>query len=616
MLQAVEHGGLYFSLFYLIAFIVGILILMYEGYRKKYPLLPWILLISSSLVFLIIGTKIFTYSGEDWKFFIENLQLPATSGKTILGGILAGIGFVIARWWLKFKLPVLDSVAISFPLCLAIQRVGCLITGCCFGIPANLPWAIKYSVNSIPYQIHLDRGWINPLSDASLAIHPAQLYEIIYCLAIVIIIIRYRRLWKAPGNLLFSTVVLYGCFRFISEFFRDSAEYGIAGDMLWGLKYVQWGILIFILALSSIIFYRENTFNQKQNIPGSYSNNLYRNLILITCLTSITWLGKNWFTHLEMAVLLIIIIPGIAGVCWQIYKALTVPSLRWIPAVLVTVCLLFMGQTLPNDTTKRKIYYTIKMGGSLGDYFNEVRYNPRLSLGEDCMSDEPIDPHMIYDKQVFEHKYRTAGIGVSRSEVLKKYNMSYGVNIWGGQHNENKLGELPVNKSLIFGINPNFRIDWRWVGIGSGVQLGNLSYSLYDNALISDSVITSASKRLHIYPEYLVRFGPYDIIDAEINLGYQFPSPFPGLLGQLSIGSGFGLHNGTSLRFGVAYPTYNPFISGRAVIKDKFVLQLLFLLGTHDSPTSRPDKLNQRQFAFGLNYRFGFTEKPILKKND
>src|SRR4030043_1072215 len=611
MLQAVEHGGLYFSLFYLIAFIVGILILMYEGHRKKYPLLPWILIISSSLVFLIIGTKLFTYSGEDWKYFIENLQLPTTSSKTILGGILAGIGFVIARWWLKFKLPVLDSFCMSFPLCLAIQRVGCLTAGCCFGIPANLPWAIKYSVNSIPYQIHLDRGWINPLSDTSLAIHPAQLYQIIYCIAIAIIIIKYRRLWKAPGNLLFSTVVLYGCFRFVSEFFRDSAEYGIAGDMLWGLKYVQWGILIFILALSSIIFYRENTFNQKQSISGSYSNNLYRNLILITCLTSIAWLGKNWFTHLEMAVLLIIIVPGIAGVSWQIYKALTVKSLRCIPAVLFTVCLLFMGQTLPNDTTTRKIYYTIKMGGSLGDYYNQVRYNPHDLIDEDCISTDP--QIIVYDEQVFNQKFKTGGIGVSRSEVFEKYNMSYGVNILGGQHKENKLDELPVNESLIFGINPNFRIDWRWFGMGTGVHIGKLDYSLPDYSKISKSVITSGTKHSFILPELFVRFGPYDIIDAEIKYGFQFPSPYPGLLGQLSLGSGFGLHNGTSLRFGVEFPTLNPVISGQAVIKDKFVFQLLFLLGTHEPPTGSPDKLNQRQFAFGLNYRFGFTEKPILK---
>lgn len=609
-----KYGGLCFSVCYLLTFVVGILILIYEGHRKKYPLLPWILIISSSLVFLIIGSKLFTYSSEDWKFFIENFQLPTTSSKTILGGILAGIGFLIARWWLKFKLPVLDSFAVSFPVCLAIQRVGCLTTGCCFGTPTNLPWAIKYPINSESYQIHLSRGWIDPLSDTSLAIHPAQLYEIIYCLVILIIILKIRRLLKAPGNLLFSAAVLYGCFRFASEFIRDSAEYGMAGNVIWGLKYIQWGILIFIIALSSIMLYREYTFHHKQIIPVSYSNNLYRNLILIIFLTFITWIGKNWFTQLELTVLFIIIIPGILGVCSQIYKALTIPSLRWIPVILMTVCLLFMGQTQPSDTIPRKIYYTIKTGGSLGNYFNEVRYNPHTLFDEDCLTTDP--PLIVWDEQTFEHKFKTAGIGISRSEVFNNYNMSYGVNIYGGQHKENKLDELPFNEFLIFGINPNFRIDWRWISIGSGLHLGNMSYSLFDGTKISETQITSGSNQLHILPEFLVRVGPYDIIDAEFKYGFQFPSPYPGLQGQVSLGTGFGLSNGTSLRLGIAYPTLNPVITGKVVIKERYECQLLFLLGTHNPPTGSTGNLYQKQLAFGLNYRFGMSEKPLLKKKE
>jgi phosphatidylglycerol:prolipoprotein diacylglycerol transferase len=612
--MSVQHGGLYFSIFYPVAFITGIFILIYDGYRKKYPLLPWILIIASSLVFLIIGSKLFTYSGEDWKFFIENFKLPATSGKTILGGVLAGIGFLIARWWLKFKLPALDSFAIAFPLCLAIMRVGCFLAGCCFGNPTNLPWGVKYPLNSEPYLIHLSRGWIDPLSDTSLAVHPTQLYEIIYCLAILMIILKIRRLLKAQGNLLFSAAVLYGCFRFASEFIRDSAEYGIAGNVIWGLKYIQWGILIFIVALSSIIFYREYSFHHKQIIPGSYSNNLYRNLVLMISLILIIFLGKNWFTPLELTVIFIIIIPGIAGVCWQVYKALTLPALRWIPVALVTVCMLFMGQTQPNDTIPRKIHYTINTGGSIGNYYNEIRYNPHELFDEDCISTDP--PIMFYDRQIFRQKYYNAGIGVTRSEAYENYNLSYGVNIYGGQHKENKLDEIPVNEFLIFGINPNFRIDWRWVGIGSGLHLGNLSYSLVDLTRIEKTQITSGSKKLHFLPEFLFRIGPYDIIDAEFKYGSQYPCPYPGLQGQFSLGSGFGLTNGTSLRLGITYPTFSPLISGKAVIKERYECQLLFTLFPYKTPEGSTSKLYQTQFAFGLNYRFGFNEKPLIKKND
>jgi phosphatidylglycerol:prolipoprotein diacylglycerol transferase len=593
-----EHGGWYYSIFYSIAFVVAYPILIYEGYRRKYPLLQWILIISSSLVFLIIGTKIFTYSGEDWNFIIKNLQFPITSNKTILGGIITGIiGILIARWWLRFKQPVLDSFAISLPVCMAIQRVGCLMTGCCFGKPTNIPWAIKYSINSIPYHIHLNNGWVDPLSDTSLAIHPTQLYQISYCLAIAMIIWIIRRFWKAPGNLFLSSITLYGLFLFISEFFRDPAADGIAGDVIWGLKYVQWGVLIFIITLSAIVFYREHTFRYKQNVHESYSINIYRNLILITFLTFITWIGKGWFTQLELTVLYIILLPGIAGVCWQIYRALITPSLRWLPLAIFASCILFMGLTFPDERKVKENYYTIKMGSSFGNFYNTIHYNPH----ESCLG-------TVYDEQIFKHKFLMGGIGISRSQVKGFNSLSYGLNLYSGLHRENKLDELPVNEFQIFGVNPFFRTDTRWIGIGIGVHIGELNLTLPYKP-ISQSYVTSGSDQFHLLPEFLVRLGPYDILDLEYKYGFQFPAPYPGLISQLSLGTGFGERDGTFLRFGVAFPTSNLFISGQTMIKDRYGFQFLCLY-----KNNYPEGIKQSQFVFGINYRFGFSEKPIVKE--
>ena len=536
-----------------------------------------------------------TYSGEDWKYFFENWQLPHTSNKTILGGIIAGIiGILIAKWWFRFKQPVWDAFAFALPLCMAIQRVGCLLRGCCFGKPTNLPWAINYSFESIPYHVHLNNGLIDPISNTSLAIHPTQLYQIIYCLVIALIIWRTRKFWKAPGNLFFSSVILYGCFRFLSEFFRDPAADGIGGDVIWGLKYVQWGILFFIIALSTFVLYKEHTWHFKTKVPESTLNNLYRNLIFITFLTYLIWLGRNWFTLLELTVLYIIILPCILGVCWQIYKALTIPSLRWLPPALATGCLIFMGQKLPKETTLKDIYYTLNIGGSLGKYYNTVKYNPSRGGwgGGTC-----------YHEQIFKEQSQMVGIGFSKSEVAGFQNVTYGVNIYSGIQKENKLNELPVNEYTIWGVNPFYRTDDRWFGIGFGGHLGKLSW-LYGKPL-SEGSITSGSNKLPFYPEFLVRVGPYDIFDLEYKYGFQFPSPFPGLKSQFSIGTGFGLQNGTSLRFGVAFPLENSFISGQFLIEKRYGFQFLYLFGTEEN-----EELPQRQFVFGLNYRFGFDKKP------
>lgn len=572
-----EHGGLYYSFFYLVAFVVAFPILIYEGYRRKYPLLPWILIISSSIIFLIIGTKLLTYSGEDWKYFFENWQLLPTSNKTILGGILCCIiGILIARWWFRFKQPVIDAFAFVLPLCMAIQRVGCLLVGCCFGKPTNLPWAIKYSFESIPYHVHLNSGLIDPISNTSLAIHPTQLYQIIYCLAIALIIWRTRKFWKAPGNLFFSSVILYGCFRFLSEFFRDPAANGIVGDVIWGLKYVQWGILIFIIALSTFVLYKEHTWHFKTKVPESTLNNLYRNLIFITFLTSLIWFGRNWFTVLELTVLYIIILPGILGVCWQIYKALTIPYLRWLPPVLAAGCLIFMGQTYTNKSTKNKYsrsssYNTISFGGMFGKYEWEGEF-------VSCLV-----PSYIVDQ-----KYGVGGIGFSNTRWHSDFQKrTFGARLFAG----NTVGfwqDYKVFDETVYGINPYYLFDWRYLGLGSGLVFGSLPWEEEDIA--------------NFNLQFDLRLGPYDIFFGELKYNDHFPYSYPGSQIKIGIGTGLGLTNGTVLRFGVSDNAASTYLSASIPIKDNLIIETVY--GFADPILDIFDGNPGRQFSLTLHYRF------------
>ncbi len=338
----------------------------------------------------------------------------------------------------------------------------------------------------MPYHVHLNSGLIDPISNTSLAIHPTQLYQIIYCLAIALIIWRTRKFWKAPGNLFFSSVILYGCFRFLSEFFRDPAANGIAGDVIWGLKYVQWGILIFIIALSTFVLYKEHTWHFKTKVPESTLNNLYRNLIFITFLTSLIWLGRNWFTVLELTVLYIIILPGILGVCRQIYKALTIPYLRWLPPVLAAGCLIFMGQTYTNKSTKNKYsrsssYNTISFGGMFGKYEWESEF-------VSCLV-----PTYIVDQ-----KYGVGGIGFSNTRWHSDFQKrTFGARLFAG----NTVGFWQDDKvfedETVFGINPYYLYDWRYLGLGGGVVFGSLPREEEDIA--------------NFDLQFDLRLGPYDI---------------------------------------------------------------------------------------------------------
>ncbi|MCK4700501.1 MAG: prolipoprotein diacylglyceryl transferase, partial [Bacteroidales bacterium] len=493
-----------------------------------------------------------------------------TSNKTILGGILCGIiGILIARWWFRFKKPVWDAFAFALPICMAIQRVGCLMRGCCFGKPTNLPWAIKYSFESMPYHVHLNSGLIDPISNTSLSIHPTQLYQIIYCLAIVFIIWRIRKFWKAPGNLFFSSVILYGVFRFFSEFFRDPAADGNLGGIFVGLKYVQWGILIFILVFYAYIIYRERSWRLKLKIPELTSNILYRNLLFITFLTSLIWLGRNWFTVLELTVLYIIILPGIIGVCWQIYKALTIPSLRWLPPALVAGCLIFIGQTYINKDTDDSIssYNTFSVGGMGGKY--EYWKSTGCGTGYDV-----------------EKKYGVGGIAFSSTRLRDEYRKgTFGMRLYGGNAVDFRLDYKTKDDHILFCINPYYHYDWRYLGLGSGVLVGSLGRYAFGGAFDI---------------QFDLRLGPYDIFFTELSVNDHFPGSYPAPITKIGIGTGFGLTNGTVLRFGNSFNA-GTYLSASLPIKNNLIIESFY--GFADPILLGRDP--GRQFSLTLHYRFG-----------
>src|SRR5438067_1430316 len=47
---------------------------------------------------------------------------------------------------------------------LGFGRIGCFLNGCCEGAACNLPWpmAVQYPYESLPYQLDLQNGRINP----------------------------------------------------------------------------------------------------------------------------------------------------------------------------------------------------------------------------------------------------------------------------------------------------------------------------------------------------------------------------------------------------------------------------------------------------------------------
>jgi prolipoprotein diacylglyceryltransferase len=74
-------------------------------------------------------------------------------GLTFYGGLLGGllVGLILIRHWRLPVMQVLDIAAPALAVGQAFGRLGCLLAGCCWGKPVDLPWAMAFPKVSIVF---------------------------------------------------------------------------------------------------------------------------------------------------------------------------------------------------------------------------------------------------------------------------------------------------------------------------------------------------------------------------------------------------------------------------------------------------------------------------------
>ncbi|MEE1154870.1 MAG: prolipoprotein diacylglyceryl transferase family protein [Acutalibacteraceae bacterium] len=158
-------------------------------------------------------------------------------GMVFYGGL---IGFCLGGYlYLKYEKLNIDNYTDVFapliPLFHAFGRIGCYLTGCCYGVELQSP---------LPFsECFTDNGIIHRL--------PIQLIEAFenLLLFIVLMLILYKFKNFKKGSLIFIYGITYSVLRFINEFFRgDYIERGSFGIMSTS----QW-ISIFIFTFSLVI---------------------------------------------------------------------------------------------------------------------------------------------------------------------------------------------------------------------------------------------------------------------------------------------------------------------------------------------------------------------------
>jgi len=177
-------------------------------------------------------------------------------GLTFYGGVILAI--LVAFWYIRrFKLPwikILDTGGWGIALGLGFGRIGCLLAGCCFGLPCpgHHWYCLAFPRGSPAWEHQVNE--LHILSGSalhSLPVYPTQpLHSISNFLIFAFLYFYLRPRRRFDGQVFYAFLMLYSATRFLIEFIRGDPR----GTLL-GLSTSQtMGIPVFLLALGMYLW--------------------------------------------------------------------------------------------------------------------------------------------------------------------------------------------------------------------------------------------------------------------------------------------------------------------------------------------------------------------------
>ena len=269
-----------------------------------------------SLVGGVVGARLFFVAHYFDRFRESPIEVFFIwqGGLELLGGVVAAI-CIIFFYLVYHKLPIrryLDVLAIGLMLTLVFGRIGCLLNGCCYGKPTDLPWGIRFPYNSFAYfsQVNPDPdrhrsephlrlpdeyfssvdengiGYLKSKEELTadqrsevtkgqyrcLPVHPTQLYAsglaAFWCFALYLFRKRAdkagsadhsRKLFAKPGCTFALMFIFYGLTRFLLELLRDDNpfEYTWWAVYKGGTVSQNLGIYMIVLGVVLMILFQK-----------------------------------------------------------------------------------------------------------------------------------------------------------------------------------------------------------------------------------------------------------------------------------------------------------------------------------------------------------------------
>lgn len=220
-----------------VSFLLGIWL---AGRRaKRYGIDPQKILDLSVIIILaaVVGSRLLYVV-----FHLEQYRNPLDvfalwqGGATFYGGFL--LAMAASYWWVQRNglsfLTVADALAPSLALGLVFTRVGCLLSGCCYGKPTEHAFGLVFPAESPAGSAAI--ALAEQLGRDHVALHPTQVYSSLKGLTIFVVLMLLQPKLTKRGSTFGLFLVLYGIGRFVIDFFRfyeDNAR------VLLGLSFNQ-----------------------------------------------------------------------------------------------------------------------------------------------------------------------------------------------------------------------------------------------------------------------------------------------------------------------------------------------------------------------------------------
>lgn len=384
----------WYTTLYQFAFFVALCIFIYEGFRRKYPLSSWLIITASISLLLIVGSKIGTYSLEDWQMFIQTGELESTGKKTALGAVLLIVpGLWLVRRYIHFNAPVWGAFAFFAPAMMLVQRMGCMMAGCCYGTPTNAKSGIRYFGPSVirDQQIHGEHIPFHQYTTE--AVHNVPLYYMLVAVLTIILLLFLRKHIKNGKRLLLVSMSTMLVGRFVIDFFRDVQAHNITQELVYGLKPHQWIMAAVFMIFVWLYVNAKNSEQDQHSIPV-YA---VRNLLMLLLLALVILGLSNWFTMYERTVLyaqMIVAIGMNLNVIWteeRRFKPLVAP----LTIVLATTWLMAQhSEPTERAAPKGKTYFNGSLTQNrLNDTYYPCSIVEQGCIGDVCALSDTARPH-------------------------------------------------------------------------------------------------------------------------------------------------------------------------------------------------------------------------------